>query len=262
MKSYIPFCLLFIFQITSCTKVIELDLNNSDPQLVIEGSVSDSFVVKLTKSINFDQTNTYPTVQNSTIKITDNLGNSETLIEKSNGMYSSSQIGVVGRTYFLDVNSDSKNYTAQSTMPSKINFDNLLVEKKTSTSPRQGNTTSYQITVQYADPANQSNYYRFVEYINDIPQASIFVYDDRLTDGKNVSTNLNSTNRKLNTGDKLTIEMQCIDKSVYTYFHSFGNLGNGPQNATTPANPYTNIIGGKLGFFNAHTSQKKTVIVP
>jgi hypothetical protein len=59
-------------------------------------------------------------------------------------------------------------------------------------------------------------------------------------------------------GDVLKIEMQCIDEFVYEYFNSFGNTLGG---SATPANPYTNIIGSELGYFNAHTSEMKEKVI-
>ena len=67
-------------------------------------------------------------------------------------------------------------------------------------------------------------------------------------------------NRYLSKGDTVTVEMQCIDKTVYEYFNSFGNLGMGPS-SSTPANPYTNLNGAVLGYFSAHTSERKSVII-
>jgi hypothetical protein len=262
------FTLASFFFCFSCTEVIELDLNGSDSQVVIEGSIgtnADSVLIKITKSVNFEDGNTFPFVENAVVTISDDAGNVETLIEKSPGIYSSSTfLGVEGRTYFLDVNSESKSYTSHSTIPTQINFDSLLVEQTNSAAGPgggQGARISYKVTVQYSDPAGETNYYRFVEYHNGEPQGSIFVFDDRLTNGSSISIDLISFNRKLNSNDTLTIEMQCIDKAVYEYFHSFGNLFGGPQNSSTPANPYTNIIGSKLGYFSAHTTQKKSIVI-
>jgi hypothetical protein len=56
------------------------------------------------------------------------------------------------------------------------------------------------------------------------------------------------------------VEMQCIDKPIYEYFNSFGNLGMGPS-SSTPANPTTNLDGAVLGFFSAHTSESKSIII-
>lgn len=254
---------------TSCTKVIELDLNSSEPQTVIEGSIGttgDSTLIKITKSINFDESNNFPLVQNAIVTVSDDAGNSETLTEISAGNYYSSFFtGVAGRTYFLHVEAEGKSFTSQSTIPLQINFDSLMVDEVTSTGGGpgggQGGGTTYKVTVQYADPSNQTNYYRFIEYHNGEPQGTVFVFDDRLTNGQSVSTDLISFDRDLNSGDTITIEMQCIDKSVYEYFHSFVNLFGGPQNASTPANPYTNIVGSKLGYFSAHTTQKRKFVI-
>lgn len=252
----------------SCTEVIELDLNSSEPQTVIEGNIGtsdDSILIKITKSINFDQSNNFPLVENATVIVSDNVGNSETLFEKTPGNYSSSTfIGVSGRTYFLSVSTEGQNLASQSTIPSQVNFDSLLVVKNTTTvgGGPGGSGTSYIVTVQYKDPANEKNYYRFIEYHNGEPQGSVFVFDDRLTNGNSVSTELISFDRQLYSGDTLTIEMQCIDKSVYEYFYSFGNLSGGPQSSSAPANPYTNIVGGDLGYFSAHTTQKISLVIP
>lgn len=258
-----------VLLLTSCSEVIELDLNSSEPQTVIEGSVGttdNSTLIKITKSINFDESNIFPWVENAIVIVNDDIGNSETLVESSPGNYSSSTfIGVVGRTYFLNVSAEGKVFTLQSTIPTQVNFDSLVVEEVTNPGgggPGGGGESSHRVKVQYTDPNVEKNYYRFIEYHNGVPQSNIFVFDDRLTNGNNVSAELTSLSRNLNTGDTLTIVMQCIDKSVYDYFNSFGSLFGGPQNASTPANPNTNIVGGKLGVFSAHTSQKITLIVP
>jgi hypothetical protein len=58
--------------------------------------------------------------------------------------------------------------------------------------------------------------------------------------------------------DSVTIEMHCIDKPVYDYYYSLGNR----DNSATPANPVSNIVGGALGYFSAHTVRKTTAVVP
>jgi hypothetical protein len=54
--------------------------------------------------------------------------------------------------------------------------------------------------------------------------------------------------------------MQCIDKAVYEYFESMGNVNMGP-NSSSPANPYTNLKGAKLGYFSAHTVERKYITI-
>ena len=52
--------------------------------------------------------------------------------------------------------------------------------------------------------------------------------------------------------------MRCIDKNVFRYFTA---LQGSQNNATTPANPENAITGGALGYFSAHTTQKKKIKV-
>ena len=51
------FSILFL---SNCTQVIDIDLNNSDPKIIVEGSITNEagpYFVKLSKSVNFDQSN-------------------------------------------------------------------------------------------------------------------------------------------------------------------------------------------------------------
>jgi hypothetical protein len=265
---YIPILILLLF--SACRENIELDLNSSNPQIVVEGSVAvdGPTRISITKSVNFNDNNSFPTVSNATVIISDNIGKPDTLKESKPGIYTSSKIiGIVGRTYSLTVKANDKTITSSGTIPNPVKFDSLNVM------PPQGgfggggfgggNTqtgTLYFVRVKFNDPENETNYYRFVEYINSKPTGNIYVYDDRLNNGKTNDKTLLNFTRYLVKGDTVTVEMQCIDKAVYEYFNSFGNLGMGPS-SSTPANPYTNLNGAVLGFFSAHTVERKQVIV-
>lgn len=256
--------------VEACTKEIKVDLNSSDPQIVIEGSVpanGEKVRIDISKSVNFDESNEFPKVQNASVVVKDNFGNAETLTESSPGVYTSlSLTGIAGRTYYLEVNCEDKNLTSFSTIPQQVKFDTLIVKKSTQSGGGPGSMasggsgTSYEVTVGYADPVSEKNYYRFLEYVNGNYNGH-YVFDDRLTNGIAVNTVLMGIKRSLKPGDTLKIEMQCIDYSVFDYFNSFGNLHGGPMNASTPANPYSNIHGSMLGYFSAHTVIRRFVVI-
>ena len=76
------FCLLF----SSCEEVIELDLNTTEPQIVIEGFITDgegTYSVLISKTVDFYDPNTFPPQTGAVVHITDDLGNTETLTETS-----------------------------------------------------------------------------------------------------------------------------------------------------------------------------------
>ncbi len=258
--------ILTLLLLASCTQIIEIDLNSSNPQIVVEGNIStnnDACSVKLTKSINFDKENEFPFIENASVEITDDEGNKTILEEKTPGIYTSSTLrGREGKTYYLNIQKDGKILKSTSTIPNKVKFDSLTIEKSVGMGGFGGNVqnVNYGIFVNFVDPQNETNYYRFLEIING-KTAKSYIFDDRLTNGSNTKKSLIRFGRELKNGDKLEIIMQCVDKNVYNYFNSFGNLMGGPGNSSSPANPYTNIEGGVLGFFNAHTTETIQVII-
>jgi hypothetical protein len=59
------------------------------------------------------------------------------------------------------------------------------------------------------------------------------------------------------------ILMLCLDEAIYKYWYSLrSGGGDGTGSTAAPANPLTNIKGGALGYFSAHTINRKKVIAP
>jgi hypothetical protein len=249
----------------SCQKVIDIDLNSSDPKMVIEAEISDqSFCrVKLSQTVNFDESNTFPAVKGAVIIISDNFGNSELLTEVSEGNYTGTSLqGVSGRIYTMEVTASGKTYTAVSSMPPPVNIDTLVAETSVAHGPMSGKTY---VNVKYQDPAEMNNYYRFIQIINGVPENDIFISEDRLQDGQIITTpifNPNS-NSNLYPGDTVTIQLLTIDVKVYDYFRTLlETMGGGrASSAALPANPLTNFNNGALGYFSAHSIRTKSIII-
>ena len=74
------YCTILFF--ASCDKIITLPIKDNETKLVIEASITDQpgpYFVKLTRSINLNETNNYPVVENGIVIITDNTGIKDTL---------------------------------------------------------------------------------------------------------------------------------------------------------------------------------------
>jgi hypothetical protein len=254
-----------VLTITSCTKVIDLKLNNASGQLVIEGNVTNIYgpqYVKLTKNVPFTNTNTYPPVTGATITIDDQHGNNYTLTEAPQGTYSVNPMtSITGNTYVMTVKVGGQTYIANSTMPQVIALDSVTSKISAFNSPKNGKNEE-DITVHYQDPGGVANQYRFVMYVNGVQVKSIFAFDDEFTDGRLVSNDLREDDINIYTGDTVKVEMQCIDKPIYTYWYTLMQQeGNGPGGSVAPANPPTNIMPATLGYFSVHSTQTKTIIV-
>ncbi len=255
---------------TSCQKVISIDLNSSDPQIVVEAKISDDAAdkaeVRLNQSVNYDQNNTFPAVQNAVVTITDQTTNTiDTLKEASAGVYQSVKTtGKIGHTYLLTIKTGAKILTATAVIPRKVSLEDIELRPQS----LFGNT-SYSMIPKFIDPKGIGDRYRFILSVNGKLKKEIAVISDELSDGAPNGRPIfqgarsdDTQNSFLKIGDTITLEMQCIDKGIYDYFNTLsGGGGGGPGASATPANPISNVKGGALGYFSANTKQIKSVVI-
>jgi len=261
--------LLSSMYFTSCEKVIQLDLNEAEKKYVIEAEISDSpnsCKVILTQTKNFDENNTFGGIKGAQITIADNNATPVTLTETGAGVYESSSLtGISGHTYNLVVNVNGQVFTATSIMPARVPLDSLYITERTFF-----DETNKYATLSYKDPLGTGNAYRYIQYVNGVKEKTIFVRDDDLVDGRKIERTLfffsdnddEQEEKKLKTGDNVRVKMLCISYPVYKYWYSLAESSTGENQSATPGNPVTNIDGGALGYFSAHTSQSRSVIVP
>jgi hypothetical protein len=253
-------CLLLLPLIfAACKKVINVNLNSTSPRYDVEGNVTNQpgpYLVAITKSVNFDQDNLYPAVSGAVVVITDVTANqADTLTETSAGNYNTHVItGTPGHTYQLYINAAGNIFTASSTMPSVVALDSLY------TQPSPFGGSHPQLVPLYTDPVligHNYHYYHFTEYYNDTESSNVIVREDNLINGQVVKQPINGS--ELYAGDSVALYLECIDSGMYVFYTTLELTEN--QNSATPANPLTNLTGGALGYFSAHTSSLKTLIV-
>lgn len=250
--------------ISSCEKVIEIDLNSEDPKIVIEAEVTDDNTapqtVRLSKSANFSESNTFPTVSGASVIISDDAGNTATLTETSPGVYQTTLLqGVPGRTYTLQVVAEGNTYTSVCTMPMHVNLDTLLVQEQASPGPAGSGKTILPV---FTDPSQAGNRYRFRLTQNDTFSSAILLMDDDIFNGTANVRPLSVQDLTIDSGDSVTVELLGISEEVHFYFFSLSQNGSGPNSSASPANPKSNIQGAVLGYFSAHSISRKTILVP
>jgi hypothetical protein len=259
--------LLIATHFTACEKVITLDLNAADRKYVVEAEISDkanSCSVILTQTKNFDDNNTFDGVSNAEVTVTDNNGAPIKLNQTTPGVYEASALkGIPGHTYQLTVKVDGQTFAATSTMPALVPFDSLYITERTFF-----DETNKYATLAYTDPVGRGNAYRYIQYVNGVKEKTIFVRDDDLTDGRPIERALfffsddnEEDEKKLKTGDSVRVDLLTIDYNIYKYWYSLAQSSTGENQSATPGNPITNITGGALGYFSAHTIQSKSIVV-
>ncbi|HEX9509164.1 MAG TPA: DUF4249 domain-containing protein [Puia sp.] len=247
----------------ACKKVIQVDLKNAVSRIVIEGEVTNTiqpYEVRISKTVNFSAGNTYPPVTGARVTITDSsTGIGADLTEASPGVYTANaSMGVPKHIYTLLVIAEGKEYRAVSRMPLPVPLDSVTFARNTDFS----NKRDINAVVNFQDPPGLGNYYQFTEYLNGRLIPNIFVFEDRLSDGRYIEQPLFNDSTYLQKGDTLQLKMYCVDKNIYDYFNTLtGVTGNNNFQSATPANPNTNISNGALGYFSAHTITQEKLVV-
>lgn len=260
--------LLVVFGLNSCEKVIDVDLNTAEKKYVIEGVVSDKAgmsYVKISRTKDFDEDNFPDPVSDAIVRIQENGLTIYTLAESpAPGVYESPVLlGQSGYRYNLTVTVNNQTFTAESTMPAKVNLDTIFVsDELIFTSTRKI------VNAVFDDPAGPGNSYRFIQYVNGLQETQTLIRNDDYSDGRRIVNKLfyfstdHEDKRNIKSGDQVLVDMFCIEPAIYKYWFSLDRsaIGNGQQ--ATPSNPVTNIKGGALGYFSAATVQSKSMVVP
>lgn len=256
-----------ILVLSSCQKVIDVAIKDADKKYVVEGVVTDqpgTARILLSKTKNISDDNNFPGISGALVTVTDDAGIVTIFPETATGVYTSAALtAIAGKTYELKVNVNGETFMARSAMPEKINLDTLFI-----TDELLFGESRKLVNIAYQDPPGKGQYYRYIQYINGNKGKPIFVNNDDYSDGKYVNTKLwylvddDEEDEKIKKGDTVMLDMLCIDAAVYKYWYSLNQSATGNSQSASPANPVTNISGGALGYFSAHTIQTKTVVAP
>ncbi|OZV66406.1 DUF4249 domain-containing protein [Winogradskyella aurantia] len=254
--------LIFIFAFSffySCEDVIDIDLNEAEPRLVIEASINwfkntagNEQAIRLSLSAPFFD-ETVPPANDAIVQIVDSNNNVFDFVEDGNtGIYKNNTfVPVIDETYVLTINYEEEIYTATETLKSVVPID--FVEQN-----NDGGFSGEDIELKafYTDPANIENYY-FFEFISDIAVVpTLEVYEDRFTDGNQIFGFY--TEEDLEAGDVVTIRNYGVSSRFYDFMFILlqqgSDEGGGPfetQPATVRGNcvNQTNPDNFPFGYF-------------
>jgi len=260
--------LTILFTLGSCEKVIDVDLKTADKKYVIEAIVNDktgTSFVKLSRTKNVDEDNYPDAVSGATVKVQEDGSTIYTFTESTAaGVYEAPGLkGKSGSRYNLTVTVNGQTFTAESTMPQKVNLDTIYVSDELIFTD-----TRKIVNAVFDDPPGLGNSYRFIQTVNGFQETQTLIRNDDYSDGRKIVNKLfyfssdDENKRNIKSGDQVMIDMLCIEPAVYKYWFSLDRsaIGNGQQ--ATPSNPVTNLKGGALGYFSAQTIQTKSLVVP
>ena len=261
---YITFILTII--ISSCSEIIEMNLNNKDNnRLVVEGSITSEkkkHLVKLSRTNNYFSNQPASRELGATVSITDGSNIYYLTDDNNNGNYFTEESvnGIAGNTYRLDIElANGERYFAESFLKPVSEMDSLTYEYKKSERPFSENYFYY-IYLYSQEPETLRDCYQWELFIDGVHRSDTlrrktFVSDEAVN-GVYISKwpiYEISEDKFTNDTTMVKIQMLSISKEKYDFMLAlmvetdYAASGfNGP-----PANIPSNISNGALGFFSA-----------
>lgn len=257
-KNIIYILLLSLVALSSCEKVIDVELNDAEPRIVVEGQITSKEgenMVLLTKTSSFYSSEKSEKIIGAIVEVSDEQGNVFTLDSVSPGVYNNKTFSTKNnQEYKLYVKTGTDVLESFSKTLSSVKIDSINIEPSKFGPRNNGEDGSeelyYQITTYFVDNADEVNFYRLRLIINGEYMSGFYVIDDRFFNGNTIPYNFNGI--VLEDQDEVWIELMGIDEANFNYFYTLERLlGNGQD--ITPGNPPTNILGDAIGIFGAST---------
>jgi len=261
--------LIALFFSMGCEDVIQVDLNDAGPKLVVEGYISNepgrSFFL-VSRSTDFYQPNDVEAVSGAEIIITDDTGRVDTMFESTGfpGLYVNSNVaGQSGHSFMASVTVDGHTYFAETSMTRPILLDSLGVEYQPGGGVGTEEDEGYKLHVFFQDNPEIHDYARLKVWQNQIPISNYYLYDGKFSDGNPIDYEYFL--EVYQPGDTLTVNLLAMDADMYDYFLTLEEVMAGDDagniSDATPANPNSNWSDNLLGYFGAFYSDIDTIIV-
>lgn len=259
--------LFYLFLITlllfGCEKVIDVDLNEAAPSIVIEGNLSgfpSLAEVKITKTSSYFDNSESEKITNAEVSILDSDGHRFLLKESTDGVYNSDDILLKPHgSYRLEVETDGKLYEATSKFNPKVAIDSVGYYWDNQYSFFD---EGFVVLVFINDPAGIENYYRLRIFVNGELQNStgdFILFNDRFIDGQQLELTIREIDLVPN--DTVTVQLMSLDKNIYDYYNVFEELMNNNPGSAAPANPPSNISNGALGYFSVWSYNARRFVI-
>lgn len=267
MKKYIKLSVvLFTMVFASCTDVIDVEVPEAEPRLVVEASLDwEKGTTGNVQTIYLSLSTPYfneavNTVTGAIVKVTNN-STSEVFIflDNNNGSYTTTNfVPIVDAEYTLEINYNNETYTAVETLTPVTGIKDVYQSND------QGFNKDYlEVNVTFDDPADIENFYLFKfqqqgDFLPDLLDIS-----DEFTDGNEM--HIFYEKEEFKAGDVVAINLYGISKQYYNYIRLLiEQSSDGGPFATIPAQLKGNCINTTtpenyaFGYFRATQVSKET----
>ena len=264
---YISLSLFCLILLTSCEKVIDVNLTTEPPRLVVDASLiytkgtdgkNQSIILSTTTGF-FGQE--IPKVSGATVYINNSTNSKFEFLEDANqkGKYNCANfIPVIGETYILTIIYKGETYNAQEKLIPVNKIEN--VEQRADLGINQD---EYGFKINFLDRISENNFY-IISYKSSYEAFPYYqVLDDQFFDGKIMFGLYGSDDLKL--GDSVEVSLKSASQRHFNYMNKLVNTassGGGPFQPTPSSTIRGNIVNKTkesnfcLGFFSISETDK------
>lgn len=270
ITTFIIFLILILFSFVSCEDVVNVDLETSNPRLVIEASIlwqkgtsGNEQKIKLTTTTDY-YSNVIPVVSGATVFITDS-SNTYTFYENpGTGEYLCGNFNpVINATYVLTVIVNGETYTATESLKAVPSIDYAEQDVFNGFGGEE-----IEVKFFFQDNGAEENYYlaKFTSNFNLLPEYDYF--DDEFTQGNQMFSLYINEDMKAN--DELNFTLYGVSERYYNYMSILLNIagGNGGSPFSSPPATVrgnfvnqTNSDNFAFGYFNLSEIDTTTYII-
>ena len=274
-----PIFVLFAlaFALVSCQDVVQFQVEELDPKIVVEGQVSNNpqdNYIKLTYNQDFYDSGAVKPATGLLVTVFDDLGNSEILVEApaQSGIYPIKTLGVIGRSYSLSIKTSATEYRSEpQKLMAKAPLNYLFQHEYTvNNRPIPFIPPGTFALFGYTDNAATKDYSLFRLAINDtlLKGLNFFtVIEDRFINGATVDSI--AFGKRFKPGEKVTIEHRSLSKGAYDFLNQVGaQLGSAGSPFEVPPGPIRgnlrNIADQEdycLGWFGVCEVRRDTLLI-
>lgn len=255
MKNYIYKILLSLsLLLASCTDVIDIEVPEAAPRLVVEasmdwikGSSGSQQTIKLSTSTPFFDNLVENPVKGAIVKVINDTDSREVIFtDQNNGNYTTNEfVPVMDQSYTLEILYDNEIYRASETMTPVTDITTVFQSRENGFDKE-----ALEVNIEFNDPKEIKNFYltKF-QRRGDLLQ-TLFDVKDEFTDGNKMSifyekiNNDDTGETEFVPGDIVDIDLNGISEQYYNYIklliQQSGGVG-GPF-STTPAEIKGNCI--------------------
>ncbi len=280
---YLKPTILFSIIITlfACQELIDLDLDQSEPRVVIEGKITNQpgpHKIKVSRTINYYDTAAIPPLSNAIVSL---LDESQNLIEQftyfaEDSTFRSSEnwAGEAGQTYIVNVEADGDTYQAKGKILENATLDSLYYLSSETLKALGQNVLGdegYYLFANGAINGEGIQYYRLQIILNDTLQNSRgdianSVLSSELFGREFVGLPIPGT---FQAKDTIQLSLSSLNEDIYQYYIEFINLmfNDGGVFSPPPVNPTNNIVNQTtpdkfaLGFIQFSAELRETIII-